>query len=254
MLKTLSLSLEVLRMFTKTKPTWGGRELAAELKENHTKIYRILETLEQHGFLIKNNETKKYSLGFAVWELGNTLSENFYMNDLIHPILEKINTSTGESVFLTLLDGEEGLTLDAVEAKTTIRFSVSVGSRAPLYAGASYRSILAHMPSEFIDSYLEKKLTKYTEKTMVDPDVIRADLGRILEKGYAISEGEYTEEVVAVAIPIFHKGKVIASLTVSGPNYRIKEEQIELFVKELLSAKEELNNVIDKYGSNFGLS
>jgi DNA-binding IclR family transcriptional regulator len=253
MLKTLSLSLEVLKMFTKDKPTWGGRELAAELNQNHTKIYRILETLEKHKFLMKNKETKKYSLGFAVWELGNTISEKFHMNELIHPILEKVSESTNESVFLTVLNGEETLTIDAVEARTTVRFSVSIGSRAPLYAGASYRSILAHMSTEFIDNYLGKKLTRFTEKTMVDPEVIKEDLKLIIKNGYAISEGEYTEDVIAVAIPIFHKEMIIGSLTVSGPKYRIKDEQIELFITELLQAKRELKEAIEKNGSLYGL-
>lgn len=253
MLKTLSLSLEVLKMFTKDKPTWGGRELAAELNENHTKIYRILETLEKHKFLMKNKETKKYSLGFAVWELGNTISEKFNIKEVIRPILDKVSQNTKESVFLTILDGEEGLTFDAVEANTTVRFSVSIGSRTPLYSGASYRSILAHLPEEYINSYLEKKFIKYTEKTMVDPDVIRADLIEIRKNGYAVSEGEFTEDVIAVAIPIFHKESVIASLTVSGPKYRIEDDHIQLFITELMNARKELDKAIEQYGPHFGL-
>lgn len=254
MLKTLSQSLDILRMFTKEKPTWGGRELASELNQNHTKIYRILETLEKHRFLIKNKETKKYSLGFAVWELGHTASENFHIKELIHPILKKVSEHTNESAFLTILDGEEGLTFDAVEAQATVRFSVSIGSRTPLYAGASYRSILAHLSTEFIDHYLNKELTQFTAKTMVNPAAIRADLQQIRERGYAMSEGEYTADVVAVAVPIFHKNTIFGSLTISGPRYRINHEQIELFKQELTGARNELQNVFERYGAHFGLS
>lgn len=251
MLKTLKLSLEILKMFTKEKPVWGGRELAAALNQNHTKVYRILETFERHKFLHKDKETKKYSLGLAVWELGNIVSEIFNIEELIHPILENLSKRTNESAFLIILDDEEAVTFDAVEANTTVRFSVSIGSRSPLYVGASYRSILAYMPPEFIDRYLEKKLVKYTDKTMVDPLEIKKDLKLIAEKGYAISESEYTKDVVAVAIPIFYKGKVFGSLTVSGPKYRINDEQIELFIKELTVAKDEVEKVVEKYGGLF---
>lgn len=246
-LKTLSYSLDVLKMFTKEKKTWGGRELASELNENHTKIYRILETLEKHDFLMKNKETKKYSLGFAVWELGNIVSDKFKVNELIHPILEKLSNNTNESAFLTVLVGGEGLTFDAVEANASLRFTVSVGSRAPLYVGASYRSILAYMPSEFISNYLEEKLIKYTDLTMVDPEDIQEDLKSIVKNGYAISEGEYTEDVTAVAIPIFVKGNIFGSLTVSGPKYRINDEHIKLFITELQNAERELIKVLAKY-------
>ncbi|MDF1510094.1 IclR family transcriptional regulator [Robertmurraya sp. DFI.2.37] len=253
MLKTLSLSLEVLKMFTKEKPTWGGRELAAALNENHTKTYRILETFEKHKFLIKNKETKKYSLGFAVWELANTVSELFNINELIHPILEDLSESTNESTFLMIKDGDEAVTFDAVEARTTVRFSVSIGSRSPLYAGASYRSILAHMPSEYIEQYLERELIKYTDKTMVDPKVIKEDLELILKNGYAVSKGEYTEDVIAVAMPVFYKNTIFGSITVSGPKYRINDEQIEMFITKLQDAKNEVEKVVEKHGANFGL-
>ncbi|SEO74940.1 transcriptional regulator, IclR family [Amphibacillus marinus] len=254
MLKTLSLSLDILKMFTKKKPTWGGRELAAKLNQNHTKIYRILETLERHKYLIKNKETKKYSLGFAIWELGHTISENLHINEMIHPILEKLCEKTNESAFLTILDEDEGLTLDAVESQSTIRYAVSIGSRTPLYAGASYRAILAHLPNDFIDAYLSKERIKYTANTMVDIEALTADLQLIQQRGYAISEGEYTADVIAVAIPIFHNNHIFGSLTISGPHFRIEENDIELFIKELVKARHEVENVFEKYGVHFGLS
>lgn len=252
MLKTVSLSLEVLKMFTKEKPTWGGRELAIALNENHSKVYRILETLKNHNFLVKDPNEKRYSLGFAVWELGNTLTENLNMRDMIHPVLERVSDATNESAFLTVLDGEEALTFDAVEARNTIRYSVSIGSRTPLYTGASYRSILAFKSQEFINSYLEKiEFTRYTEKTMMNEEEVLEDLRLIRERGYSISEGEYTKDVIAVAVPIFHKETVIGSLTVSGPSYRITDERIEVFVTELLKGKAELDNVFLRYGLRF---
>lgn len=246
-MKTLSFALEVLKMFTKDKPSWGGRELAAALNENHTKIYRILETFEKHNFLVKDKETKKYSLGIAIWELGNIIADKYQLKDIIEPILKKISKNTNESVFLTKLVNDEGLTLAAVESDSKIRYSVSVGSRAPLYVGASYRSILAHMPEEFIDDYLNRELIKYTDNTMTSPEQIKKDLNIILKNGYAISKGEYTEDVTAVAIPIFHRNEIFGSLTVSGPTHRIQDEQINLFIHELRKAEKILNETFEKY-------
>lgn len=58
MLKTLNLSIAVLKMFTKEKPIWGGRELAMAMNMNHTNLYRILETFENNGFITKDPVTK----------------------------------------------------------------------------------------------------------------------------------------------------------------------------------------------------
>jgi|SRR5699024_524636 len=253
MLKTVSLSLEILKMFTNKKPTWKVKELSVQLNENQTKIYRILETLRNNNFLIKDSYKKSYSLGTAIWEMSNSLNDNFYMKELIHPILKLLRDQTGESVFLTILDNEEALTIDAVESETAVKHAVSVGSRTNLHNGASYRSILAYMSLEFVDSYLGKTLIKYTENTMTNPYKIKKELEEIKQKGYAVSQGEFTEGVIATAIPIFYGGKVKGSLTVSGPEFRITNSQINLFIKQLLYAREQIDKITQKYGFYFNL-
>lgn len=250
MLKTLSNSLEVLMMFTKEKTSWGGRELATALNENHTKIYRILETFEKHNFLVKDEETKKYSLGMAIWELGRIIADKYKITEVFEPLLEEISKNTGESVFLTKLDHDEGLTLAAVESDNKIRYSVSIGSRAPLYVGASYRAMLAHMSQDFVTHYLKtEELIKYTENTMASHESIVKDLQLIRQQGYAISKGEYTEDVTAIAIPIFYEGKIFGSLTISGPTHRISDDQVTQFVGELRKAEKVLNQTFNRFGS-----
>ncbi|WP_238545115.1 IclR family transcriptional regulator [Geomicrobium sp. JCM 19039] len=227
--------------------------MATALDENHTKIYRMLETLEAENFLKKNEATKKYSLGFAVWELGITLYDSFHVSDIIHPSLKKLCDRTGESTFLTVLDQQEAVTFDAVEADNTVKFSVAIGDRAPLYAGASYRSILAYMPDAFIQSILGQELVQYTESTMTSRDEIERDLYRIREKGYALSYGEYTRDVVAVAVPIFNKGRIAGSVTVSGPQYRIDEKKEKHFIDELKQTKEEIELSFQRYNVSLSL-
>lgn len=248
MLKTLNLAIEVLQMFTKKKPEWGGRELANELGINHTKIYRILETLDNNNFLSKDPNTKRYSLGLAVWELGMVMYDGLNVKELIRPILDELCDETGESVFLTILDQEEAVTLEAVEPTNKVKFSVSTGSRAPLYVGASYRSILAYMPQASIDRILDpKKLKQYTGNTMADADKLQSELHTIRNQGWAISQGEYTEDVIAIAVPLFDRHRIIGSITVSGPVYRMTDEKVDLYLPLLKRASDEIADIIKRY-------
>lgn len=248
MLKTLTLGLDVMKMFTREKPIWGGRELASELDMNHAKVYRVLETLARNNFLFKDPKTKKYSLGFAVWELGNIMYEGLNVKQLIRPILERLKNDTGESTFLTVLDEYEGVTLEVIEPENKVKFSVSTGSRAPLYVGASYRSILAYLEDEKINYLLqEEKLKSYTANTMTNPMEIKQELEKIKTKGWAISEGEYTEDVIAIGVPLFKNEKVIGSITVSGPNYRMTERKIDSYIKDLINTRDEVEHIIDRY-------
>jgi len=107
MLKTLNLSIAVLKMFTKEKPTWGGRELALAMNMNHTNLYRILETFENNGFITKDPITKKYSLGIALWEIGMNMYDSLNIDQLCMPVLEKLKDVTGETAIFTVLNGLE---------------------------------------------------------------------------------------------------------------------------------------------------
>jgi IclR family KDG regulon transcriptional repressor len=231
----------------KGKAGLGGRKLANELGLNHTNIYRILETLQKNRFISKDKVTKKYSLGYATWELGTIMYESLNVNKLIRPILEKLRDETGESIFLTILDRDEAVTLEVLEPENKVKFSVSAGSRAPLYVGASYRAILAYLQDEFIESVIKTGLVKYTNTTMTDPDQLRAELKNIKEEGWAQSQGEYTADVIAVAVPLFDRGEIIGSVTVSGPTYRMSDEKIQGYLPLLKTACDDVREVIQRY-------
>ncbi|WP_107839577.1 IclR family transcriptional regulator [Metasolibacillus meyeri] len=252
MLKTLNLSIAVLRMFTKEKPTWGGRELAVAMDLNHTNLYRILETFEMNGFITKDPVTKKYSLGIALWELGMNMYDSLNIDQLCIPILEDLQKETGETAIFTVLNGLEALTLLKVEPENKVRFSVSRGSRTPLYVGASYRSMLAYLTEEQISKVIDQPLVAYTERTMVDANEIRQELENIRTKGYAVSQGEYTVDVLAVAMPIFDSNQqIVASVTVSGPLYRFTEQKIEEVIEPLARTKKAIESIIGRYHLNF---
>lgn len=247
MLKTVNLALVILKMFTRDKPVWGGRELANEMELNHTNVYRILETLERNGFVTKDEVTKQYALGSAVWELGTIFYDNLNVGNMVNPILEQLSDVTGESVFLTILDNEEALTLTVVEPKNKVKFSVSAGSRAPLYVGASYRSILAFMPEDAIERVISKELVRYTSTTMTDYSDLKSELASIRKSGWAESQGEYTPDVVAIAVPLLIDHVVIGSITVAGPSYRMNEEERKAALQLLLETRSKVIEVITRF-------
>ncbi|MEH7381224.1 IclR family transcriptional regulator [Bacillus sp. JJ1533] len=249
MLKTLDVALKVIKMFTKEKPEWGGRELANTMNMDHAKIYRILETFEANSFISKDPITKKYTLGFSVLELGMIKYEGLNLKGLINPVLEDLMEKTGESTFLTTLYNNEAMTLVAIESENKVKYTGSVGSRAPLYVGASYRAILANLPDEFIHQYLDSQsLVQYTERTITNKAKLLEELQNIKENGWALSKGEYTPDIIAMAVPVFDGIKgVVGSITVAGPSYRFSEEKINQYLPLLLKTRDDIQEIIEKY-------
>lgn len=234
-LKTLDNALEILKNFTYSEPAWGVRELAKKLNISHSIVYRVLATFEEHGFLVQNEETHKYELGIKFWEYGIIVKEKLNVTDLILPTMESLAAETGESIFLTWLDGLEGICLEIAESSQRVKCAVSIGSRTPLYAGASNKVIMAYLPLEKQEAIIRQGLQEYTSHTIIRPDELRRNLEEIRNQGWCYSVGEYSEEVVGIAVPLFNsRGHVTGSITVAAPEYRFPQSKVKEVVDQLL--------------------
>lgn len=248
MLKTVDQALKILMMFNKETPRWRTNELADQLAMNHATIYRILETLRENNFLVKDERNKTYRLGVAAWELHLMAYDQLNIKEILADPLQQLFEQTEESVFFTLRDGLQGITMLVIEPQHKVKFSVETGSRAPLYVGASYHSILAFQPPEFIDQVISHGLQGFTPLTITDPAELLDVLAEVRGKGYAMTKGEYTPDTITLAVPIESAdGKINSSLTVSGPTYRFTKAKQKSVLPELLKTKEKVEQLIKKY-------
>jgi len=235
-LKTLDNAIQVLNCFTEEKKSWGVRELARELDISHTAISRILITFEKNGFLTQNPETKKYDLGLKFVELGQIVRGRFSITELIYPIMQKISKKTKESIFLTWRENNKGITLAIAESEEQIKFSVSIGTQTPLYVGASCKVIMAFLPEEEQRAIIENEMHKFNENSPRNEERLLENLDEIKKQGWSYTCGEYSDQVFGLGAPIFDKnGRIIASVTIAGPEYRITEEKKKNMLKLLLA-------------------
>ena len=239
-------ALEILKNFTYAQPAWGVRELAKKLNMSHSIVYRVLATFEEHGFLRQNEETQKYELGIKFWEYGQIAKSKLNVIDLILPSMETLASETGESIFLTWIDGLEGICLEIAESSQKVKFAVTIGSRTPLYAGASNKVIMAYLPPEKQEVIITQGLQEITTQTIINPDELRRNLEEIRRLGWCFSIGEYSEEVIGLAVPLFTgKGQIVGSLTVAAPEYRFPESKVKGVTERLLIKAREVQSHLD---------
>ncbi|NKI22000.1 IclR family transcriptional regulator [Paenibacillus dendritiformis] len=234
-LKTLAKSLELLDCFTSDHPIWGVRDLAKKLGMHHSVVHRIVSTYEQHGFLIQNRDTQKYHLGLKLLEYGKVVTEQLNIQQYFQPILKEIANSTGESVYLNMLEGKEGVCVSIVLSSKDIQYLIPVGDRSPLYAGASQKVMMAYLSEELQEEIIQEGLRAVTSRTITDPLRLRAQLAQIKEEGWCISVGEYTEDVVGISVPMLDSHRrILGSITIAGPRYRIDDEKCESYLRILI--------------------
>jgi len=223
---SLQKALNVLEAFSVKTPELGITELAEALRMPKSTVHRILAALEGRGYVRQNPLTGKYRLGVKLWELGSVVVNSLGLREAARPYLEELARRTGETINLTVLDGEESLYIDEIQSTHPVRAHSYVGIRAPAHCVATGKAMLAHLPAA-LDQLLAKGLARFTRHTLVDPLELQRELKEVRERGYAVNREEWRAGVCAVAAPIWdHSQRVVAAIGVSGPASRLTRERL----------------------------
>jgi|WetSurSiteA1Bulk_404760.scaffolds.fasta_scaffold31474_2 IclR family transcriptional regulator, KDG regulon repressor len=210
--------------------------------------YKYLAVMRECRMVDYDQILEKYKLGMKLFELGTAVQNRIAIDRIAHPYMEELSDLLGETVGLTVVDGNYALYVEKVEpgSSNTMVFLLRKGIRFPLHAGAASKILLAYQREERIEGFLKtQRLVKYTEKTIVDPDKLRKEIRAIRKAGCAFSEEEIDLGVRALAAPIFdHEGKIAAGLVVFGPAQRIDDQKKEKTLKSLLECSRKISKRI----------
>lgn len=238
-LKTLANALGLLSFFTRKQPVWGVRELAKASGMHHAVVHRTLATFAEQGFLYQDRDSQKYALGIRFYELGLQVKERLHLADLVRPAMEQVAELTGETVFLNFIDGFEGVCAEVVESPNSLKFTVDVGTKFPLYAGANAKVIMAHLGDEQRDLIKKQGMERLSKNTAENWEELEKQLEIIKTDGWSYTEEEFAEGTYGIAVPLFSgSNHILGSLGIVGPLFRLGDNKIPGVV-ELLKEKQD---------------
>ena len=241
-LSSVKNALRILQCFTMDEPEKKISELSAALGLNKSTVSRTMTTLASEGFVYKDPETKKYRLGLSILSLSGIVSSQMDIYRESQPVLNRLVENIGETAHISVLDHLDVIYLQKVECNHPVRFLTHIGKRNPPYCTSSGKVLLAHAADDVVNQVIEKGLEKLTKNTITNPQKLRIHLNQVKENGYASSTEEILEGVTSIAAPIFdYRGKVIAALSVVGPNQRMQQHKIQGLAKKVMSAAREVS-------------
>ncbi len=237
-LNSVEKALNILLTFQVERPLWGVRELAAYLGYSPATVQRHLNNLKAYDFVSQDPQTRQYRLGNIYFRFLHTLQSAYPFTRTAVIFMQRLLERTRETVHLNVIENMERICIDNIESPQNLKAAMPVGSRSPLYAGASSKCLLAFSSQEFIDRYLKKvKLKPITEHTIVDTQRLHTELISIRKQGYAVSLGERNPGLGSLSAPIRnHGGGVLASLSLAIPEIRYRDIKYrQICIKELLN-------------------
>ncbi|XEQ95053.1 HTH-type transcriptional regulator XynR [Sporomusa carbonis] len=199
--------------------------------------YSIIATLEQLGLVQQDQVSARYSLGMKLFEWGQVVHSSMDLRKIAVPPLQDLVAKYGETAHLGVLSQGEVVYIDKVDSQHSIRIASQIGGRNPAHCTGVGKMLMAELPAIEIDKILaEKGLTKFTEKTVTDPAVLKQHLCKIREQGYAIDDEEIESGLTCVAAPIRnHCKEVVAAISLSGPTHRMNAENLDQIIADVVS-------------------
>ena len=195
------------------------RDLATSSGVPRSTVYRILNTLEAHRFVVRSGNDGGYRLGSRLVTLASSVPEGAQWQQLAEtaqPWLERLASEVGETTKLSVLDGDAALCIAVARGTSPFTVAAMRGGRYPLHAGAASKILLSAMDQEQRDSILSVPLASYTPSTITDAKLLRQELQRVRRNGFAEDRGEHNANIVAVAAPLVdYPGHVVAAISIA---------------------------------------
>ncbi|MBX5446815.1 IclR family transcriptional regulator [Sphaerobacter sp.] len=250
-IESVARAADLLCAFLQPPHRFGVTDLSAMTGLTKNQVFRILQTLMPSGFVVQDPETKAYRLGPRLIDLAAVAVHGTSLVHIAAPVLDQLAERTRETVVLTTrLDHHYAICIDKRESAQRLRITARAGARFALHAGSSPKLLLAYSPPESIEAYLRDHtpLPRYTERTITDPDALRAELERIRRQGYVVSIEELDPGVCSIAAPVHdHTGQVIAGISIAAPTFRLGPEQQGPTIEAVLWAGREISRRLAEY-------
>jgi len=192
-------------------------EISRQLALSPSKVSRMLKTLENEGFFEQNPNTAKYSLGFKFFELGVAYAFHLPLRKIIRPHIESLAQELKVTASWGIINQGRVIVVDRIQIMGLDTLAHRIGTNMPVHSTSIGKVLLANLSHEKLNEVLGlSQLIKYTNKTVVDPKLIKKNLKVIREQGYAFDDGETAQDIVCVAAPIKDSsGSVIAAINLT---------------------------------------
>ena len=240
-LRTFARGLRVIEAMGHGPSRQTLGEIADAVELPRTAVRRFLMTLIDLSFV--KTDSKRYWLTPRVLRLGLSYLSTLPYWRQAQLTLEELCARMHQSCALSVLDGEDIVYVQRQHTTRILPVSPSLGSRLPAHAVSMGRVLLAGLPDDDLDDYLKTATLKpLTSATVIDRRLLKKQILKAREQGYAWIEGELDESICGLAVPVRDKdGTAIAAVNVSLRSGEFTQKSaIQNFLGDLRQAASQL--------------
>jgi DNA-binding IclR family transcriptional regulator len=236
MIRAVARALAIFDAFDKDHLSLPLHEIGQRIGMPKATTYRLVNTLETTGFLIRL-ENQHYCLSHKLTRLAGLVLASVSLRNVARPVMREVNRLTAETITLNVIDGVNRMCIDAIDTPSPLMSIARPGDRVPLLFGATSRILLAYMT----DEERARTFAAISEAAQVDQPAIERELNRFRRQGYAITRSQRVQGVTAIGVPIIREdGSVHECLALTGPSARVDRRDGD-FIEIMVAAGRNLS-------------
>lgn len=247
--QTIQRAAHILRLLAAHNRV--GMRLADIYREatlERSTAHRILQGLVAEQMVTQHPASKRYFLGSSIYEMGLAAAPRFQLRDVCHPHIKALAEKIGDTVFLTVRSGFNGICVDRLEGSFPIRaFVLEVGRPRPLNIGGGNVAILSTLSDEEIHRICQANETRVAEAYPGYSDRVLWDkIRQVRTTGFLINRVLEVPSVRTVAVPVhaLHEAHAVAAISISAVASRMQNDRIEKLAKLLLDTVNQIKQDI----------
>ena len=241
LVQSVDRALTILELLARTGEA-GVTEVAADLGVHKSTAFRLLATLEAHRLVEQVGDRGRYRLGIGNLRLAGATTARLDLVTEARPVCKQLAADTGETVNITVRSETSALYLDQVAGSSAVQSHNWVGQHIPLHATSNGKVLLSELDEAEVKEAV-RALPRVTDRTVTSRAKLAAELLQVREAGYAVAVDELEVGLTAAAAPIRNAhGDVVASMSISGPTFRLDDGKLARVVPMLVAAATEVSH------------
>lgn len=219
--RAVDRAIAILQCFTPDRPALSVIEIQKRVGLSRPTLYRLLLTLAQRDLIQAEGDPQRFRLSHGVMKLSHVWLKGLDVVAVARGVVEGLRDVTGETAALFRLQEDRGICILECESRHVLSISRGVGDSSSLTQGSTGKAMLAFMDPER-QAELLSSLPNNAQRQRLEQGLQFAR-----RHGYATSSSEIFVGAVAVSAPYFdHRGQIIGSVGLYGPNARVDEPKM----------------------------
>lgn len=225
---TVTKAIQLVALLSESTEGIGINSLCRSLDTQKPGLLRILRSLTEAGWVIKDPNSARYRIGYQMLTLGSRALLGGQFQEITHGGLRRLATETGETTNLGVLDQWKVVFIDQVESPQSLSLRVRIGSQAPIHCTAIGKVLAAHLHEPASESLLNQApYERFTAHTLTSAQSLASELQSIRKQGFALDNEEHRDGVVCIGAPIRNYwGEVQAAVSISGPVGHLSDDNL----------------------------